>query len=84
MRVIFDYCPEFYPIKELLPSIVDKGLAMQQEQESMSRMRRSMECRMFFPTSGHRGFDLIPPPSGVSLPDLDTVRAMLQRESQLR
>ena len=39
-------------------------------------------CRMFFPTSGHQGFDLLKVSD--ELPAVETVRAMILYETRLR
>lgn len=44
--------------------------------------RRFMVCRMFFPTSGHRGFDTVK--SSEELPPLEIVREMIVYETRLR
>ena len=41
-----------------------------------------MGCRMFFPTSGHQGFDLLKVSD--ELPPVETVRAMMLYETRLR
>lgn len=43
---------------------------------------RYMECRMFFPTSGHMGFDTVK--LSEELPSIEIVREMILYETRLR
>jgi hypothetical protein len=73
------------------PPTVNNGLSVQGSLPKLPRYQppppsppreRYMECRMFFPTSGHMGFDTIK--SSDELPPIEIVREMILYETRLR
>ncbi|CAF3393471.1 unnamed protein product [Rotaria socialis] len=75
------------------PPIVNNGLSIPQSLPELPRYqpprprsppqeRERMMCRMFFPTSGHMGFDTVK--LSDELPPIETVREMILYETRLR
>ncbi|CAF1426902.1 unnamed protein product [Rotaria magnacalcarata] len=76
------------------PPVVNNGLSIPQSLPELPRYQpprprppvlreeRMMMCRMFFPTSGHMGFDTVK--LSDELPPIETVREMILYETRLR
>jgi len=75
---------------EGIPSTVDSSLSVKPSLPQLPRYQpppppprgRDMVCRMFFPTSGHMGFDTVK--LSEELPPIEIVREMIFYETSLR